>query len=177
MKKILLLSLFALMASISQAQIWVGGSLGIKVDDDKKKTTISLSISPELGISLNSKWDIAVGITEVHTNYNPDIGNSYSANYLSINPFTRYTIAEVGLVSFFVDGGFIIGTGDYDGFENKTDWAIGLRPGIKLIVSSHLALTARLGYFGYRYEGEPDRSTFGMGVDNSNISFGGYYTF
>ena len=71
MKKILLLSLFALMASISQAQIWVGGSLGIKVDDDKKKTTISLSISPELGISLNSKWDIAVGITEVHTNYNP----------------------------------------------------------------------------------------------------------
>ena len=42
MKKILLLSLFALMASISQAQIWVGGSLGIKVDDDKKKTTIPL---------------------------------------------------------------------------------------------------------------------------------------
>ena len=178
MKKLLLTACLAFAATAMQAQVWLGGSFGLNFQstDDVDKTTFT--IAPEIGYKLSDNWDIAIGISEAYTNLNPDKGKSTSTNFFSVNPYARYTFASTGKVSFFLDGGFIVGTGDYyyDG-KNYDDETIGIRPGIKIDLTEHVALIARLGYFGYKHEGGPDISSFGIGIDNNNISFGGYYTF
>lgn len=181
MKKILLAVCFALASTAMQAQIWLGGSFGlnIKSTDDVDRTTFS--IAPEVGYKLDDKWDIAIGISEAYTKNSNDNERASSTNLFSVNPYARYTFASTGKVSFFLDGGFIVGTGDYYTNDNKyydgTTWGIGIRPGIKVDLTEHVALVARLGYFGYKHEGGPDVSSFGLGIDNNNISFGAYYAF
>ena len=181
MKKILLAACFALASTAMQAQVWLGGSLGLNFQSADEVDMTTFTIAPEIGYKLNDKWDIAIGISEAYTNVNPDKGKSTSTNFFSVNPYARYTFASTGKVSFFLDGGFIVGTGDYyydgDSYDDETSWGIGIRPGIKVDLTEHVALVARLGYFGYKHEGGPDVSSFGLCIDNNNISFGAYYAF
>ncbi len=159
MKKIVLAIALAVCTLGANAQVWMGGSLGLNVTKNKviDDTNTTFTIAPEVGYSLNDNWDVALGL-----------GYSTDSKAFSIKPYARYTFAQLGSVGFFVDGGI-----DY---TTKIDefW-IGLRPGIKFAASDKITLVAHLGSFGYVTNDAA--SNFGLNINNSALSFGMYWAF
>ena len=104
MKKFLAIAIM-LAASISaSAQLYLGGSIGLNRNTSENET--NLTIAPEIGYELNSKW--AIG-GELAYNYKYDDG--LSTNVFAIRPYARYTYYSCAdnRVNLFVDGGFGLG--------------------------------------------------------------------
>ncbi|MCD8236134.1 MAG: porin family protein [Prevotellaceae bacterium] len=183
MKKVLLTAIMGVFAMVSNAQVWVGGSLGFDYTDVKDAGSVtSVSFAPEVGYNLNDKWAIGISIEEQYVNVSPEHGSSDNGNNFAIAPFARYTFANSGKVSFFVDGGVIFGSTEFNtsnGFQKFNDsesyWGIGIRPGVKIGLTDRLSLVTKLGYFGYQHM--EDINEFGFGIDNNSISFGAIFSF
>ena len=155
----------------ANAQMWVGGSLGLDMAKQKEGDAyVQFTLSPEFGYNITDKWAIA-GALEISTS-NAD-GNPF---VFAINPFARYSFARVGIANFFVDGGINFGLQTFDG-DCYGLVGFGVRPGVKLELNKHLALEAKTGYLGYRYRGSNETHTFGLGVNNEQLSFGLVYEF
>lgn len=186
MKKVLLMAAFAVASLAANAQLYVGGSLGFqsaKAGDGADNIT-KIQIAPEFGYNLSE--DFAVGMTIDFTTRNGNIaadgttsqatkwGDSQSC--FKFAPYARYTFAKSGIASFFVDGGV-----GFSFFNNEGGMVIGLgvRPGVKLAASEKVDLVAKLGYLGYQFGNDKHGkdSQFGLGIDNTDISFGVYYNF
>jgi hypothetical protein len=178
MKKILLAAVVAFSSLAASAQIWVGGSLGANFttpDYDDAETLKEFTISPEVGYTLNDKWDIAIAI-----NTNIASLDGESATSFAIEPYARYTFANMGNVSFFVDGGFSFGTTEtlVDGkaSEGQDAFTIGVRPGVKFAVNEKLGLVAKLGWLGYTSV-KDSYNAIGINASGAAISFGAYWNF
>lgn len=180
MKKILLAAVVAFSSLAASAQIWVGGSLGANFttpDFDGAETLSEFTISPEVGYTLSDKWDIAVAINTNLASYDGE-----SATSFAIEPYARYTFANMGNVSFFLDGGFSFGTTEkLDGetgkaTEGQDAFTVGIRPGVKFAVNEKLGLVAKLGWIGYENV-KDSYSKFGLNVSGAALSFGAYYCF
>ena len=188
MKKILLAAVVAFSSLAANAQIWVGGSLGANFKSVENGPKISqFTISPEVGYTLNDKWDIALAINTDLTSVE-DADNTMS---FSVEPYARYTFAKVGNVSFFLDGGFSFGTTNavlsvnekYElessyvkAEDNTTTFTVGVRPGVKFAVNENLGLVAKLGWLGYKNV-KDFGNEFGLNVSGAALSFGAYYCF
>ena len=182
MKKILLAAVVAFSSLAANAQIWVGGSLGANFntpDYDGAETAKTFVISPEVGYSLSDKWDIAVAI-----NTSLFSCDGVSTTSFTIEPYARYTFAQMDNVSFFVDGGFGFGTtnhGEENGVivemeDNVTAFNVGVRPGVKFAVNDNFSLVAKLGWLGYTNV-KDNYSEFGFNVNGAALSLGAYWTF
>jgi hypothetical protein len=189
MKKIILTALVAVASLSANAQVWLGGSLGfnytkqsIKGGSDASMTTFS--IAPEIGYSLNDKWDLALALNESLIS----VKDGDTMNSFTINPYARYTYYTTGKVGFFLDLGFTVGTtnlgsDDEDSFyktdDNATTWGIGVRPGVKYAASDKVTFVASLGLLGFEQYKLDDYklSSFGLNVDGSALKFGLYYAF
>ena len=176
MKKFILAAMIAVSSLNANAQVWMGGSLGLNfTKPDGGKTITTFSIAPEIGYSLNDKWDIALSINEQIVSWDGTTANSFS-----IAPYARFTFAKSGIASFFVDGGFGVGTSNYaNGYkldDSQTSWFVGVRPGIKVALSNKVSLVSHLGWLGYE-KVQDSYSNFGFGVDNTAIDFGMYWNF
>lgn len=177
MKKLFLSLMLAGSSLAASAQVWLGGSLGLGVThlNDADATITTLTIAPEVGYNFNEKWALGVALEEAAL-----FTSDYNANALYISPFGRYSFARVGIANFFIDGGFQIGYQNFDSNLNKTDshtaFGLGVRPGVKIELSKHLAIEAKTGYLGIR--AITDVATeFGFGVNNEDLSFGLVYEF
>ena len=112
MKKIFLAALVAASAMTANAQVWIGGEAGYNTskstfDGNKLESMNNVTVLPEVGYSLNEKFDVAVAIGFKHgdnSNANNVIDNS---NSFVLHPYVRYSYAKVGDLKFFVDGGVI----------------------------------------------------------------------
>ena len=63
MKKILVAAVVAFSSLAANAQIWMGGSLGFDyTDNDNSKAVTTFTISPEVGYTLDEKWDLGLAI-------------------------------------------------------------------------------------------------------------------
>ena len=187
MKKIILTALVAVASLSANAQVWVGGSLGLaheNVKDSSKET--NFVISPEVGYKLNDNWDIALGLGFEFGNYDPEGGTQIKTTKIAVNPYARYTFAKSGIASFFVDGGFNVAhvKDDYKnaGKIEATTWGIGVQPGVAIALSSKASLVGKIGYLGYQNTSYKDDakakiSDFGFGVNGNDISLGFYYAF
>lgn len=179
MKKAILAAIIAFTSMAASAQVWMGGSLGLNfTKPEGGEVATSFSIAPEVGYTLSDKWDIAIALNESLT-----ITDGASANSISVEPYARYTFAKTGIVSFFVDGGFGIGSaavavGDGDDEEVGSAFAfsIGFKPGVKFAVSEKITLVAKLGFLGYE-QVKDSYSNFGLSVDNNALSLGMYWSF
>lgn len=178
MKKVIFVAVLAITSIVANAQVWMGGSLGLNFttpDYDDAETMTTFTIAPEVGYTLNDKWDIAIAINEQFASYDGE-----SANSISVEPYARYTFAKNGNVSFFVDGGFGVGSTEFDndGFydSSRTEWYIGIRPGIKVALSEKVGLVAKLGFLGYQNV-EDAYESFGFSVNNNSLTFGMYWSF
>lgn len=176
MKKIIISVLVAVCAISANAQTWVGGSLGFDVKDfdatDESQTIIE--VSPEVGYSINSKWDVAVALEFGHiTNFNGT--KDADITTYGIQPYARYTFAKSGIASFFVDGYVDFGSYKPKGVDATTSFGIGVRPGVKVALSKDVCLVSTLGNLGYNTV-KDSYNEFGFNVDNTTIKFGIYFS-
>lgn len=173
MKKVILAALVAVVSLTANAQLYVGGSLSFDADkaNSNADTKSTFVIKPEVGYSFNEKWaaGIQIGYKSVSQSGN-------TASEFTFAPYARYTYAKSGIASFFVDGGV-----SFDLYNNDrgTVVGIGVRPGVKLSASEKVDFVASLGYLGYKFGSDKHGkdSHFGIGVDNTAVSFGVYYSF
>lgn len=185
MKKILVLTMALFMAISMNAQFWMGGSLGAnftKFNDNMAtlgygdKTQTSLSFRPEVGYSLNDKWDICLGLGYGKLINANGIKDKTCTEFL-IAPYASYTFAKVGQVEFYVDGGVDFGTHKVkdDDYTQKTFW-VGVRPGVRLMLTDKVWFEAQVASLGYRSV-QDETKEFGLNVDNNALQFGMYWSF
>lgn len=180
MKKLFSLIAVAFVAMSVNAQVYVGGSLGIdawssqKNAGDRSETTFT--ILPEVGYNLNDEWAVGTVIGYVSDKWTGVNGISESA--FTFNPYARYTYLKAGKVSFFVDGGVDFTT------ASKADWnelAIGLKPGLAVSLSDNISFVSHLGFIGYDVynpDGDDNNiSKFGLDLSGNNLTFGLYFNF
>ena len=170
MKKVFLAAAVAMMSFAASAQVWVGGNVGFAVEEPEGGEKItSYTIAPEVGYTLNEKWDIAAAFNYSHAKQDADKTTSWS-----IEPYARYTFAESGIVKFFVEGGFGYGNVEEESAGYKADGSklyVGVRPGIKVDVNDNLAVVTKLGFLGYE-DVEDQYSAFGFNVGGNDLSLG-----
>ncbi|ADV44521.1 outer membrane beta-barrel protein [Bacteroides helcogenes] len=180
MKKIVLV-LFALMAVVSvNAQVYVGGTLGLWHNDDADMT--NFSIAPEIGYNINKKWAVGAELGYVHSNTNVTLGNfsgSVKTNAFAIAPYARYSFYENKLVRLFIDGGLGFSTYkvDVDGADATNGFEIGVKPGLAIKLNNHFSLVAKCGFLGYRDDYMVGENGYGFALTSENLSFGFHYEF
>lgn len=182
MKKLFSLIAVAFVAMSVNAQVYVGGSLGIDAWSSQKnsnygdRSETTFSILPEVGYNLNDEWAVGTVIGYVSDKW---VGvNGISESAFTFNPYARYTYLKAGKVSLFVDGGVDFTT------ASKDDWnelAIGLKPGLAVSLSDNISFVSHLGFIGYDvYNPDGDdnnTSKFGLDLSGNNLTFGLYFNF
>ncbi len=176
MKKLILAAAFVACALGANAQTWVGGSLGLDFYklDGADDTQTTFSIKPEVGYTLNEKWDLAIGLGFSSVS-NLNCVKDANATEFGVNPYARYTFANFDKVGFFVDGGVDLGIFKPKNGDSQTSFFVGLRPGVKYAASDKITFVAHLGSFGYKSV-QDTYTDFGLNLTN-NIAFGLYYSF
>lgn len=176
MKKVFLTSVVAMMSVVASAQMWMGGAVGFGIEDpDVGDKITTVTIAPEVGYTLNEKWDIAAAF-----NYSYEKQGDIKNTGWAIEPYARYTFAEVGIAKFFVEGAVAYGSEEETmvdvntGKTTKADgwqFSIGVRPGIKVDVNDNLAVVTKLGLLGYKHVNDIGKE-FGFNVNANAISLG-----
>lgn len=180
MKKLFSLIAVAFVAMSVNAQVYVGGSLGINAWSSQKnagdRSETTFTILPEVGYNLNDEWAVGTVIGYVSDKWTGVNGISESA--FTFNPYARYTYLKAGKVSLFVDGGVDFTT------ASKADWnelAIGLKPGLAVSLSDNISFVSHLGFIGYDVlnpDGDDNNtSKFGLDLSGNNLTFGLYFNF
>lgn len=170
MKKSLLTVAFAMVAMVSSAQFYVGGSLGFKATSDDNYSSTNFNFNPEVGYVLNENisFGAALGF---------GINNSKQGSYRSSGnswefvPYARYTFFNSGIFSCFVDGVISI-----SGAKNSdATFGIHAKPGIALSITENISLVSHLGTLGWSNANK--NSNFALEADASIAKVGVYYTF
>jgi hypothetical protein len=180
MKKLFSLIAVAFVAMSVNAQVYVGGSLGIdawssqKNAGDRSETTFS--ILPEVGYNLNDEWAVGTVIGYVSDKW---VGvNGISESAFTFNPYARYTFAKLGKVNLFVDGGV-----DFTS-ASKADWseiAVGFKPCLAVNLTDNISFVSHIGFIGwdqFNPDGDDNNiSEFCLNLSGANLTFGLYYNF
>ena len=162
-------------------KMWVGGQVGFeysKPKDGDSKT--GFSIMPEFGYVFQENLGVGINVGYGHTKQ----GDAKTDEF-TVAPFVRYSFLKGNLGGLFIDGG--LGYTHYKGEtpffdgddivigERKIDeFKVGFRPGVAINLTEQLALTAKFGHLGYKYEKEGDAKTnsFGFDFDLRDCLFG-----
>lgn len=182
MKKILMTLAVAFVAVAANAQVYVGGSVGIassKQNGGKNVTTYQ--VLPEIGYNINK--DVALGTVVGWGKGNPVNIQNESRNYFTIQPYARFNVVRTKYVDAFIDGGF--GYTHYNHAYAATpsinEWSVGLKPGIAVNLNKKVSLVAHVGFAGWKsakYDGaSKDSHVWGVSLDGNNVNFGVYYNF
>lgn len=158
-------------AASASAQVYIGGCAGLKsVKEGKEDAKMHYALVPEIGYEFNKNWE--AGLTIGYE------GVEDGLNTFELAPYARYTFCNTKLVDLFLEGtvGYKHFGGnhrDYDGFE------FGIKPGLKVNLSDNVAFVSKVGFFGYKQEGEGSskHKEFGVNLDGTNIQFGVIYKF
>lgn len=173
MKKILLLTTFALVGLVAQAQGFVGGSMKLQNQTTKNNTITKASIGVEMGRHINHNWALCAGIGYGTNSMNSDLVSSE----FEIAPFARYTAARWGAVSLYFDGGVKMNwETTYRGNEETNfSWGMGVSPGLALNLSRRVTFVTNFGFVGYNYA--ENNEVIGFNFDTSNVRFGFHFNF
>ena len=184
MKKILLSLAVAFVSLAANAQVYVGGSVGIassKTDGSDAVTTYQFL--PEIGYNVNEDW--AIGTTIGWGKGDPVQYEGESRNYFKIAPYARYTFVHSKYVNAFVDGGF--GYTHYNhahaaASPSINQWEAGLRPGLAVNLSPKVSFVTHIGFVGWKsakfdVSGAKAENVWGASLNGNDITFGVYYNF
>ena len=185
MKKIMMTLAAVAVAATMNAQVWVGGEIGFTSEHQNGVGTENIfTIKPEIGYSLNEKFDVAIALGYSHASdkLNKNLGgNKFYANTFEINPYLRYKFVKAGNFFAFVDGGLNYATTHYQSVSNnENEFGVAIVPGIAYSVSNKVTLVSHLGeglYYNHQWMKDTYRqNNFGFHLFNA-ISFGAYYNF
>lgn len=167
MKKVLLSFIIVLAGLLdAQAQIWVGGSVDMRLDKEAK----SFSISPDVGYSFpNTPLAIACAL-EYGGTY--QTGNACTHS-LIISPYLHYDICDIGeYFSLYVDLVSDIDVLEFSSFD------VGLNPGIAFDLTEHWSAEFGIGFLGFQStKGDTIEQSFVADFAPVASSFSVYYEF
>lgn len=158
--KRLLLSLTLMVAVLgAQAQVYIGGSLGLDVVSthvDGSETTTrqtTFGVMPEIGGRINKTW--SAGVT---MGYGISKQDGIKLETYRFTPYVRAVFARAGIVDFFgeLTAGYVhMFLDDEDSLFKDDDGLSGmlaaLRPGMAINFSRRFALVARTNLLQYEY--------------------------
>lgn len=171
---------------------------------DENVTKSTFTVSPEVGYSFNEKWDAGIALNMQFMNKNQlktKNLNGKQGSFIGGEIYGRYNYVKTGIASLFVElaAGFTAnrsyidseGKQYYkndkieDGEEARTGtiFGFGFRPGVKIALSDKVSLVAKTGLIGAQFANSKaqkngyDKTSFGIGVNNSDLSLGVYYSF
>ena len=183
MKKIFAIALVAMMTLTVNAQVYVGGGVGLLTSSYDGNSETYFSILPEIGYNINEDWavGIAVGYGEAKSKVNvAGVKVTEKVKTFQIAPYARYTFAKFDKVNLFVDGSVGYKHENFAGVKTNT-FAVGFKPGVAVNLNDKLSFVAHVGFLGYENEkikgDDKSTNTFGVALDGSNLSFGVYYNF
>ena len=135
MKKMILTALVAVASLAANAQVWVGGEVGFSatkttIDGDKQGAAAAFNLLPEIGYTLNDKFDIALTIGLSHKNSN----GKYNLEYINVPVMAKFYVTKglslnAGLQVGFMTKAKVKGDGtnvDIKSICNKADFSIPL---------------------------------------------------
>lgn len=195
MKKILMTVALMVVAVAASAQIYVGGSLGLSstkagyLDGTEEPDAYTqFHINPEVGYNLSDDLSVGIGLGYAYGKQGDRKTTSFE-----IAPYARWTFVRWSKVSLFLEGGLSY---SFDkekveeehgnvtvSEETKTgSFKIGVRPGLRVDLTDHIALMTRVGWLGYECiipDGDDmnNGSRVGFDVSGENLTFGFLYTF
>lgn len=184
MKKIMMTLAAVAVAATMNAQVYLGGGIGLGTTSYDGDSETFFKIIPEIGYNLDENW--AVGLTIGYGETTSKVKNAAGVRVtdkvknFTIAPYARYTFAKFDKVNLFVDG-----TVGYEynkiGEVKINSFSIGFKPGVAVNLNEKLSFVAHVGFLGYENEkvkGD-DKSTnsFGFDLSGNNLSFGVYYNF
>lgn len=195
MKKVMLMVAFMVAAVAASAQVYIGGGIGFSTEkagyqngDPEPDAVTRFHLNPEVGYNLSDKLAVGIGLG---VDYGKQ-GDTKTTGF-EIAPYARWTFVKWNRVSLFLDGGLAYGFDktkrEYDNgretvsTENKDAYfKIGVKPGLRVDITDHLAFMTRLGWFGYEcimLDGDDmnNGSRFGLDVNGENLTFGLLYSF
>ena len=183
MKKIFAIALVAMMTMTANAQVYVGGGVGLLTSSYDGNSATYFSILPEIGYNINEDWavGIAVGYGEAKSKVNvAGVKVTEKVKTFQIAPYARYTFAKFDKVNLFVDGSVGYKHENFAGVKTNT-FAVGFKPGVAVNLNDKLSFVAHVGFLGYQNDkvkgDDKSTNTFGLNLDGSNLSFGVYYNF
>ena len=160
MKKILMSLAVAFVAIAANAQVYVGGGVGIGSSKEGSHDAVTTyKVLPEIGYNVNK--DVAIGTVIGWGKGAPtEIEQDNLRNYITVQPYVRYTFAHTKYVNA---------------------WSAGLKPGIAVNLNKKVSFVAHVGFAGWqsvKVKGLPkDSHAWGANLDGNNITFGAYYNF
>ena len=168
MKKIIFTFALAFIAFASNAQCYLGGTLGLTIQsmsvEGETESATAIAIVPEVSYKFNNKW--AIGL-------NLGIAKSSTSDIATItcSPYARFTFAEKGPVNFFAEG--VVG---YEGLSyddhNLGGVGIALRPGMTIDLSEKIHLIGRTTLLQYSTVGKNIKITQTGFAINPSFEFG-----
>lgn len=166
-------------AATMNAQVYVGGGVGVATSSYDGNSTTVWSIIPEVGYNLDENW--AVGITVGYGESKVKVsGVSEKVKNFKVAPYARYTFVKFDHVNLFVDGTVGYLHENYAGTKTNT-FGVGLKPGVAVNLNDKLSFVSHIGFLGWDQlnpDGDDNNiSKFGLNLDATNITFGLYYNF
>lgn len=179
----------------ASAQVYIGGGIGFSSEkegyangDEEPDAATKFHFNPEIGYNLSDKLAVGIGI-------GVDYGKQgdVKTTGFEVAPYARWTFVKWNRVSLFLEGGLAYGFDktkrEYEQGnetiseeEKNSYFKIGVKPGLRVDLTDHVALMTRVGWLGYECrmpDGEDmnNGSRFGLDVDGENLTFGLLYTF
>lgn len=193
MKKLFILVAAALFTVSANAQLYVGGRLGLDVDGNKSENAaykqnscnLNFNLSPEVGYYLSDKLAVG-GYLNITTSFRsseylsnieiegvdvPDIdGNSTSIGW-SIEPYVKYKFWGIGKFGIWGQADVYIGTGGDVSAVPFVNYGFAVLPVLTYDFNEHFTLDAYIDCVSLRYDGscQVDKKN---DVKNTRNSFG-----
>ena len=173
----------AFIAVAANAQVYLGGSVGVATSAVKGGDDVTTyQVLPEIGYKINRDW--AIGTVLGWGKGTPVKIENESRNYVTFEPYVRYTFAHSKYVNAFIDGGFgytHFNHAKNPGGKSVDQWSAGLKPGVSVNLSKKVSFVAHMGFFGWKSEkidgDKKDSHVWGLNLNASNVTFGVYYNF
>lgn len=177
MKKFFTTLAAAVVAVSVNAQVYVGGNVGIASIDNGDDSETVYSLLPEVGYNFNKDWAVGAQFGWSKGNLYSEagdlaLGDVSLTHTFEFNPYVRYTFVHTKLVDVFCDGSL-----GYKHYNNSGDqYSIGFKPGIALNLNENFSLVARVGFAGYQTfnpKGDGDNTdVWGLDFDGNHIQLG-----
>ena len=180
MKKIMMTLAAVCVAATMNAQVYVGGGLGVATSSYDGNSTTIWSILPEVGYNINDKWAVGMTVGYGESRVKVKNGATEKVKTFQVSPYARYTFVKFDKVNLFVDGG--VGYKHENNAGTKTNtFAVGFKPGVAVNLNEKLSFVAHVGFLGYENEkvkgDDKSTNTFGFDLNGNALSFGVYYNF
>ena len=200
MKKFFMTIAAVAVAATMNAQVYVGGNIGVTSESQDGNSTTKVAFVPEVGYMFNDKMGVGAELT-IKTNGEKSVLNTSNGEYskktpttIGFAPYFRYKFVNTDNLDVFVDAQIAYSTtsasytSDYGYIDKATNtFGFAIKPGIAYKATDHISFVAKVGLLGFTSEkidvdGAKAKNTFNfmVGSDNfasSALTFGIFYNF